>query len=257
MIKNKLPRFETPKYSLIIPSTKTKVFYRPFVVKEEKMFLISINGKEPTQVIDSMKTIIDACTFGKLKIDTLTSFDIEFLFIHIYCKSKKDKIPLSFNCKNLIDTPNGKTECNHTTASIMDLNKVYVSDIETYSKVLKLSDTTGIVFKTLGLETINTFINNLQVIQENKENKPEETMNLIFGIIANMVESIYMTEDVYSDLEKEDIVEFLETLPPEVFSSIENYFINYPKVKNRIEFTCEACGNKETHDLYGLMSFLE
>ena len=37
----------TPKYQVIIPSTGEKTFFRPFLVKEEKILLLAQEGNDP------------------------------------------------------------------------------------------------------------------------------------------------------------------------------------------------------------------
>ena len=37
-----LPRVNVPQYELELPSTKEKITYRPFLVKEEKILLLAL-----------------------------------------------------------------------------------------------------------------------------------------------------------------------------------------------------------------------
>lgn len=41
-----LPVIETPTYELTLPSQDTKVSFRPFLVKEEKLMLIALESGE-------------------------------------------------------------------------------------------------------------------------------------------------------------------------------------------------------------------
>ena len=46
-----LPKLnDQPKYELIIPSTKQKIRFRPFLVKEEKVLLLAMESKDETQI---------------------------------------------------------------------------------------------------------------------------------------------------------------------------------------------------------------
>ena len=40
-----LPKIATPTYELVIPSTKKKIKYRPFLVKEEKVLIVAMEAK--------------------------------------------------------------------------------------------------------------------------------------------------------------------------------------------------------------------
>ncbi len=82
-----LPIIETPTYELTLPSQDEIVKYRPFLVKEEKLMLIALESGEEKEINMATKTILDVCTFNKLKIEELPTFDIEYMFLQIRAKS--------------------------------------------------------------------------------------------------------------------------------------------------------------------------
>ena len=50
-----LPRLnENPQYELVIPSTKEKVNFRPFLVKEQKVLLIAYESQDRKQILSAM-----------------------------------------------------------------------------------------------------------------------------------------------------------------------------------------------------------
>ena len=61
-----LPVLESPKYSLVVPSTKKKLHYRPFLVKEEKILMIAQESQNENQILQAVKDIIKSCTFSKI-----------------------------------------------------------------------------------------------------------------------------------------------------------------------------------------------
>ena len=82
-----LPIIETPTYELTLPSQETKVKFRPFLVKEEKMMLIALESGEEKQIQEATKQVLGACTFNKIDILNLPTFDIEYMFLQIRAKS--------------------------------------------------------------------------------------------------------------------------------------------------------------------------
>ena len=52
-------KINTPTYREIIPSTKTEVNISPFKVGDEKILLMASESKDPKQMIDSLKKVID------------------------------------------------------------------------------------------------------------------------------------------------------------------------------------------------------
>ena len=64
-----LPVIETQTYELTLPSADVKVKYRPFLVKEEKVLLQALESQEQKEIINALKNIVSACTFGSLNVD--------------------------------------------------------------------------------------------------------------------------------------------------------------------------------------------
>ena len=75
-----LPKIAVPEYSLKLPSSGEEIKYRPFLVKEEKLLLISIESEDEKQILNSTKQVIKNCVFTKLNIDKLPIFDIEYIY---------------------------------------------------------------------------------------------------------------------------------------------------------------------------------
>ena len=79
-----LPKIATPSYELELPSTGKTIQYRPFLVKEEKLLVIALESEDTKQITNAIKAVIRACVLTKgIKVETLPTFDIEFLFLNI------------------------------------------------------------------------------------------------------------------------------------------------------------------------------
>ena len=83
-----LPRIDTPTYELTLPSTKKKLKFRPFLVKEEKILLMAQEGDTSEEKIDAVKQIIRNCILQDIDVDKLSTFDIEYIFIQLRSKSR-------------------------------------------------------------------------------------------------------------------------------------------------------------------------
>ena len=82
-----LPKLEVPKYSLTLPSTGDLIEYRPFLVKEEKNLMIAQETGEGGTVFNALKDIVKACTFNKLDVNKVATYDMEYAFIKIRSKA--------------------------------------------------------------------------------------------------------------------------------------------------------------------------
>ncbi len=82
-----LPKIVTPTYELEIPSSKEKITYRPFLVKEEKILLLAQEAEKDSEMLLALKQIINNCTYEKVEVEKLPMFDLEYIFLQIRAKS--------------------------------------------------------------------------------------------------------------------------------------------------------------------------
>ena len=56
-----LPKLETPKYSCVLPIIKETVYFRPFLVGEQKTLLIAQESDNYESQINEMIRLINVC----------------------------------------------------------------------------------------------------------------------------------------------------------------------------------------------------
>ena len=93
-----LPEIATPTYTLTIPSTKKKVKYRPFLVKEQKLLILAMENEDQEQILDAITNTIKACLITNVDMATLALFDIEYLFLQIRARSISEEIEMRVTC---------------------------------------------------------------------------------------------------------------------------------------------------------------
>ena len=77
-----LPKISTPTYELVIPSTKKKIKYRPFLVKEEKVLIIAMESEDTQHIANAVKDVISSCIITRgVKVDELSTFDLSLIHI--------------------------------------------------------------------------------------------------------------------------------------------------------------------------------
>ena len=91
-----LPKIVTPEYTVQLKSIKAPVRFRPYLVKEEKVFLTAKESDDPTEINNAVRQILRNCTFDAIDIDKLPSFDIEHLFLQLRAKSVNNIVNLSY-----------------------------------------------------------------------------------------------------------------------------------------------------------------
>ena len=94
-----LPKITTAEYELKLPSTGKTIKYRPFLVKEEKILILSLESQDSKEISNAVKQVLKECVITKgVKVDQLPSFDIEYLFLNVRSKSVGETIELLITC---------------------------------------------------------------------------------------------------------------------------------------------------------------
>ena len=128
-----LPKIATPTYSLEIPSIKKEIKYRPFLVKEEKILIIAMESEDPKQISEALKTVIGNCIITRgIKVDELSIFDIEYIFLNVRGKSVGEDVDILLTC------PDDGTTQVPVTVNLDDIAVVVKPE---HSRDIKLDET--------------------------------------------------------------------------------------------------------------------
>ena len=63
-----LPKLDVPTYELDLISLDKKITYRPFLVKEEKILMIAMEGEDQKEVVNAMKQVISNCIIDEISV---------------------------------------------------------------------------------------------------------------------------------------------------------------------------------------------
>jgi len=234
-----LPTLNTASYELTLPSSDVKVKYRPFLVKEEKVLLQALESQEVKQVVQALKDIVSACTFGQIDVNNLPTFDLEFIFLQIRSKSVGEIANIRVLC------PDDKK----TYVPIeVDLTKidVQVDDAHTNNIILDKEKNIGLIMKYPTLDSVDVSI-------DPKELKTSE----LFKTIRRCIHQIYEGEKVFnaSDYTEKEMDTFLDGLTSQNFKDIQNFFNTIPALMHEVEVTNPKTNVKGKVVLRGLQNF--
>ena len=234
-----LPILETQSYELTLPSADVKVKYRPFLVKEEKVLLQALESEDQKQIVNALKQIVRACTFGSLNVDDLPTFDLEYIFLQIRAKSVGEVAKLKVLC------PDDKK----TYADIeIDLTKVevQVDDSHTNNIVIDENKKIGMIMKYPTLGSVDPSMD-----------FTKEQTNKIFQLIGNSIYQVYEGDKVYNttDYTKEELNKFIESLSTKAFGDIQNFYNTMPKLIHEVEIENPKTKVKSKVTLQGLTDF--
>ena len=235
-----LPKIATPSYELVIPSSKKKVKFRPFLVKEEKILILAMESQDNTQIASAVKDVISNCILTRgIKVDKLSTFDIEYLFLNIRGKSIGEDVEVMVTCPD-----DGKTQV--PTRIMLDDIKIQISD--EHSQDIKLDDEYTLRMKYPSLDEF--IINNFNA-------GGDINVDDTFDLISSCIEQVYSEEESWaaSDCTKKELSQFVEQLNSSQFKEIEKFFETMPKLSHTVKVINPNTKKENEVVLEGLQSF--
>jgi len=235
-----LPKIATPTYELVLPSSNKKIKFRPFLVKEEKILIIAMESQDTTQIANAVKDVISHCILSRgIKVEKLSTFDIEYLFLNIRGKSVGEDIEVMVTCPD-----DGKTQV--PTSINIDSIKVITSD--DHEKDIKLDEQYTLRMK---YPSLNEFIKN------NFASATDMNVDDTFDLIASCIDQVYSEEESWTsaDCTKKELKQFLEQLDSKQFKAIEKFFETMPKLSHTVKVTNPNTKVESEIVLEGLQNF--
>ena len=206
-----LPKIDQPLFDVIVPSSGKKILFRPFLVKEEKILLISQQGGEDTDVIRAIKQILRLCVQDEdFNVDNLTTFDLEYLFLKLRAKSVNNIVKLSYR----------DNEDDKVYDFELNLDSIEVEMPEGVDSTIKLSDTISMIMKYPSASITD------KITQFDNE------VDLMTFFIINCIDTILTDEEIYpaSEYSDKELEEFIDQLPVNSFEKIREFFEKMPKL---------------------------
>jgi hypothetical protein len=229
-----LPKIDLPMYELKLPSNDKKVKFRPFTVKEEKILLTAQESKDPSQMMNAVKQIVNNCLID-FDADDLAVFDLEYVLINLRSKSVDNEV--SFE----IEDPDTKERIKLT----MDLSNVKVNKSKDHTNKIKIDDTYTLFLKYPSIDMFKDLI-------DSEEASTEKT----FEILISCMDKLATEDEVFNfkDFSKKEVDDFVESLHSDIVKKMKQFFDTIPKVRYEIPYENSA-GKKKTYVIEGIQSF--
>jgi hypothetical protein len=235
-----LPKIATPTYELELPSTGETIKYRPFLVKEEKLLVLALESENTKEITTAIKNVIKSCIFTKgIKVESLPTFDIEYLFLNIRGKSVGEEIEVNIICPD-----DGETY----VLTKINIDDIQVQKKEEHTNKIKVDSSIVMEMRYPSLE---------QFIKSNFDFNSDSSMDQSFDLVAACVDKIYNEDEVWAsaDITKKELIEFLEQMNSSQFKEIEKFFETMPKLSHEVKIKNPKTEVESTVVLEGLSSF--
>lgn len=247
-----LPKIDLPIFELKLVSQPNPIRFRPFLVKEEKLLLMALQSSNESEILNTIKQVINNCLVDELDIDKLPIFDLEYLFLNVRARSIGEKLETYYVCRNVVGKQQNEegveeeVQCMHMMPIEVNLLEIKpaINDLPTKIYITK---TIGIQLKYPNLKTFKV-IDNILLEEGSKE---------LFDMIFGCTEYVFDGEQIYysNETPKEEFYTFLDSLTQEQFDKITDFFEMIPTISLEVDHECNKCNFKHTLRMEGLNDF--
>ena len=229
-----LPKIDLPIYELTLPSTKEKIKYRPFTVKEEKILLVAQESDDAEQELLAAKQVINNCLQDK-DVSELAMFDLEYVLLILRSKSVDNNI--SFGVRD--------PDTDETVNLEIDIENVKITNDENHSNEVRINDDFVLYLK---YPTIEQFIDLVKM-------DPNDPLTNYFMMIW-CLDKVASDDEVHSfkDYTQEETDQFMDNISGSVVKGIERFFMTMPKLRHEMKYTNKN-GDEKTFVIEGMRSF--
>jgi len=232
-----LPKLNNANYELTLPSTREKLKYRPFLVKEQKALMIAQESEDDKLIENTFAQILSDCVLDEIDPYKLPLFDIEYIFLRIRGKSVGEKVQLRLLCP----------DDNKTYADVeIDLEEVDVQMPVDHNNIVELTDDIKLIMKYPTLTNMRGF-------------DQEGEISSVFEMMKSCIHEIHDGETVHHriDISENDLEEFIDSMSTNNFENLSSFFETMPKLRHVIEVTNPVTKKKSEIPIEGLQSFFE
>lgn len=240
-----LPKLDVPTYEVNLISTGKPIRFRPFLVKEQKLFLMASESDDPNEVIKTIRQVLKNCILDEVDIDSLPTFDLEYLFMNLRARSVEEVVDLRYRCNNMVHDENGEEKrCGGEFEFSLNLLEIQPTKNPRHTNRINITENLGVCFRYPTFEMVQKYEN----LSENE---------VMLNVLVDCIDYIYDKENLYyaKDSTREELQDFIENLQQKDVEKFEVFFETIPEIKKNVDFKCGKCGYEETITLKGIQNF--
>lgn len=229
-----LPKIDIPIFEMELPSTKKKIKYRPFTVKEEKILLVAQEANDPEQEILAARQVISNCIIDE-DVSSFAMFDLEYVLLVLRSRSVDNTI--TFQIKD--------PDTEESIQLVIDAENVKFMEEETHTNKIELDGTYSLFLKYPTIEEFTSIV---------KMDDDDPLVN--YFVMISCLDYIASEDEVhyFKDYESNDIDAFMDNLDGGVIKKIEHFFSTMPKLRHEMKYKNKE-GKDKTFVIEGMRSF--
>ena len=240
-----LPKLDVPMYSVNLISTGKPVRFRPFLVKEQKLFMMASESEDSTEMVTVIRQVLKNCILDEIDIDSLPTFDLEFLFMNLRARSVEEVVDLNYKCNNRVKGEDGEEKtCGGNVNFKLNILEIEPTKNPKHQNKIQITPDLGICFKYPTFEMFQKY----DKMSENE---------ILMHILVDCIDYIYDKEQIYyaKDTPKKELEEFVDNLQQKDLEKFKEFFDTMPEIKKDVHFKCPKCSYEEDITIKGMQSF--
>ena len=197
--------------------------------------MMAQESKDDKQIIKAMIDLVTSCTFGKVDISNLPTYDVEFMFLKIRGKSAGESVELNLVCP---DDNQTKVQTK------VNLDDIQVQMTVGHSNIIDITDDIKLYLR-------HPLFSDAIALGDSVASDG------VFKLLNSCIIKIVYGDTEYNriDITDKDIEEFIDSLNTEQFGKIREFFDTMPQLKHTAKYTCSTCGEEKETTITGLNSF--
>lgn len=223
-----LPKIDLPIVEITIPSLGTRMKFRPYLVREEKLLLMGKQGGELDHLLSIKQVVVNCCLEENFQIDRLSVFDLEWVFIKLR----------SISVSSMVEQEYDDSEDELTYKINVDLDQVLMPDCTGIDRDIVLPNDAG----TLRMRFPSASLYGSKSTDDD--------------VLFACAEMIYKVDAVTPIDNREEFLEWYDTLPVSVSSQVQKFFTLIPTMSLDLKYT-NSRGSERTIKLRTLSDFFD
>lgn len=240
-----LPKLDVPTYEVKLVSSGKLIRFRPFLVKEQKLFLMASESEDPKEVINVIRQVLKNCILDELDVDSLPTFDLEYLFMNLRARSVEEVVELKYKCNNKVKDDKGEEKsCGGLVNFKLNILEIQPTKNENHKNKIQITENLGICLKYPTFEMIQKYEN----MDENQ---------VMSNVLVDCIDYIYDKENIYysKDSTRQELEEFVDSMQQKDLEKLKDFFDTMPEIKKDVHFKCGKCGHEEDITIKGMQNF--
>lgn len=210
------PKIEHPIISIIVPSNKMKLNFRPMLVKEEKILLMAKESNDDNDIFFSLFQIVNNCCVSEYNIEELSTFDIDYIFLKLVAASIENVVNIT------VTDANDKKKYNFE----IDLNSVDVLFPEDKSTKIEIDSDFGIILKYPNA----SLYKNKSLLAGLGDD------NIVDTLLVSSIKEVYKGDKIVIAENNDEVKEFVENLSIPVYRKIRKFVLDSPTLYHKIDY---------------------